>query len=334
MIESVSNAIQRQFVSSQRIALVSHVRPDQDAIGSMLGLGLALQRHQKQVDLILADGVPYNLHFLPGWESIVRQPTFQPDLTVVLDCSDLQRVGGVLGDCIPDINIDHHITNLNFAKTNLVLPEAVATAAILAEYLPEWGFEIDLQAASALLTGIIGDTLGFKTSNMNPKALRLAATLMEKGANLPDLYNQSLNRRSFEAARYWGCGLGKLKKQGKLIWTELTLEDRKAVAYPGNDDADLVNVLTSINSGTIAVIFIEQKDGKVKVSWRSQPGYDVSGIAVQFGGGGHPAASGAEISGDLITVREKVLEATQVLIQDGKKPLSVEQDHGEMMNGR
>jgi len=99
----------------------------------------------------------------------------------------------------------------------------------------------------------------------------------------------------------------------------LTLADRVAAEYYGNDDADLVNILSTVDDADVAVIFVEQKNARVKISWRSQPGVDVSQIAVQFGGGGHPAASGVEINGQLEEVQARVLEATRSLLkQNGK----------------
>jgi phosphoesterase RecJ-like protein len=107
---------------------------------------------------------------------------------------------------------------------------------------------------------------------MNPEALRLSADLMERGADLPDLYHQSLIKRSFPAARYWGAGLYKLQRKDRLVWTSLSLDDREYAGYTGNDDADLVNVLSAIEGADVAVMFVQQRGGEVKVSWRSQAG--------------------------------------------------------------
>jgi len=325
MGDAVHAAIAQMFQRAQRILLVSHIRPDGDAVGSLVGLGLSLQTLGKDVQMTLADGVPISFRHLVGSNQVMRRPRGPVDLSVVLDCSDLQRAGGVFepGEA-PGLNIDHHITNLNFARVNLVLPEAVATSAILAEYMPRWNLPINEAVARALLTGLVSDTIGFRTPNVTPHTLRLAAMLIEHGANLADLYNRALVRRSFEAARYWGAGLQSLQREGRIVWGTLTLEDRSRVAYPGNDDADLVNMLATIDECDVCVLMIEQRDNKVKVSWRAQPGIDVSQIALQFGGGGHPAAAGAELSGELTEVRQRVLDATRTLIEtsngkNGKK---------------
>jgi len=302
--------------NSKRIAVLSHIRPDGDAVGSVLGLGLALKASGKDVQMVLTDGIPSMFVHLKGARQVVRQISRPVDLVVVLDISDLNRIGGTLPVPVPDLNIDHHITNLQFARINLVEPETVATSAILAQYMEDWGLTISQPVAEALLTGLVSDTLGFRTNNMNPQALRLAAELIDRGANLPDLYHRALVIKSFNSARYWGCGLARLKQDNGIVWTALTLEDRAASSYAGNDDADLVNMLATIQEAQIALIFVEQKGSRVKVSWRSQPGINVANLAIKFGGGGHPAASGAELSGSLEEIQSTVLIATHSLLEE------------------
>ncbi len=305
---------------AQRCLVVSHIRPDGDAIGSLLGLGLALQAAGKQVQMVSEDGVPPPYRHLEGSQQVVHKPDGEFDLTMVVDCSDLERVGGALGGIHqPDINIDHHATNLNFARINLVDISATATTEIIAEALPAWGLPLTQAVAAALLTGLITDTIGFRTANMTPRALRLAADLMEKGADLPELYRRALVNRSFEAVRFWGAGLSRLERSDRLVWTKLTLEDRRAAQYPGRDDADLINILSAVDGADIAMIFVEQPNGRVKVSWRAQPGYDVSQIAVSLGGGGHSAASGAEVAGDINEIQTKVVELTRPLLNGGHR---------------
>jgi phosphoesterase RecJ-like protein len=320
MNERLDLAISQQLRSAQSIVVASHIRPDGDAIGSTLGLGLALQQAGKAVQMVLSDGVPVAFRHLPGSRQVVKRASIHYDMSIVVDCSDLERVGGALNGAVrPDLIIDHHITNLDFGVINLVEPGAVATSAILAKHLPGWGFPITPPVASALLTGLVSDTLGFRTSNMTPEALRLAAVLMESGADLPELYQRALVSHSFTALRYWGQGLSHLKREDRLVWTSLTLADRAVCEYYGNDDADLVNILSTIEEVDVAVIFVEQRNTRVKISWRSQPGVDVSQIAVQFGGGGHPAASGVEIIGEMEEVQAQVLEATRSLLKQHEK---------------
>ncbi len=315
MNDSLLEQARRLFAEADHIAVIGHVRPDGDAVGSVLGLGLALLDKGKHVQMVLADGVPRKMRHLAGADQVQKKINSEVDLWVTLDCSDLDRVGKITTESWqPDINIDHHVTNLNFAKLNLVDETAVATATILAESLPVWDLALTNEVASALLMGLITDTLGFRTSNMTPQALRIAAELMEAGADLPALYNQSLVLRSYEALRLWGGGLMSLQRRDRLVWASLTLEDRRRAGYAGRDDADLINQLSAIRGFEVALIFVEQSANSIKVSWRAVPGVDVAQVALQFGGGGHPAAAGAVIPGDLETVQIAVLETTHALL--------------------
>jgi len=306
-------AIAESIAQAENILLVSHIRPDGDAIGSLLGLGWALEAAGKRVQMVMGDGVPKALAFLPGSERIQKSIAAPYDLSILLDCSELSRAGDVLSkEKRPDINIDHHPTNDYFAGINLVIPEAVATAEILARTLPDLGLAIPPESASALLTGLLTDTLGLRTPNMHPEVLRLAATLMEHGADLPALYFQAMVQRDFLAVRLWGAGLSRLQRDGRIVWTSLTLEDKAYVQYSGHDDADLINVLSSIAETDIAFILVEQSHDKVKISWRSRDGIDISQLATSFGGGGHKNAAGAEVNGSLSEVEEQVRTATQI----------------------
>ncbi len=308
---TIDQEIIRAIQQANSIAIISHIRPDGDALGSLLGMGLSLEQTGLQVQMVLADGVPASFRHLPGAEKVVRRITGEVDLTAVLDCSDLNRTGGVLEDRPVDINIDHHITNLNFARFNLVLPEAVATSAILASRMPAWGLPVTEAVAKCLLSGLVSDTLGFRTPNVTAQDLRLAADLMDAGApNLSELYQRALVRRSFEGARYWGCGLSKLQRKGRLVFTTLSLSDREIAGYNGNDDADLINMVQTVEDADITLVLVEQPGGKVKVSWRAQPGFDVSRLALKFGGGGHPAAAGAEINGSLEEAKKIIINAS------------------------
>jgi phosphoesterase RecJ-like protein len=164
----------------------------------------------------------------------------------------------------------------------------VATSAILTNHLPAWGYAITMPIAAALLTGIITDTLGFRTSNVTPEAMRQVATLMESGVDMPDLYMRGLVRRSFAAARYWAHGLSRLERRDGIVYGTLTLEDRKSAGYSGSDDADLINVISAIDGFKVGMIFVEQP--RASRSLARWAGIDVS-CGCKFGGGGHAAAA-------------------------------------------
>ena len=301
---------------ASNIVIASHVRPDGDAIGSLLGLGLALRDAGKSVQMILVDGAPASFKHLAGSELIKKEPVNGHDTFITVDCADFKRTGKVFENFgQPDINIDHHKTNENFGKLNLIEAEEVATSAILTAHLPEWGYKITQPIAAALLTGIITDTLGFRTSNTTPEALRQCATLMETGVDMPEIYMRALVKKTFPAAKYWGAGLSSLESKNGIVWGTLTVADRKAAGYGGNDDADLINMISAIDGNKVGMVFVEQTDNHVKISWRAlEAGVDVSPIAKHFQGGGHAAAAGADIRGSLSEVQKEVLEKTREML--------------------
>jgi phosphoesterase RecJ-like protein len=316
MNEGKTGAIKECLDKSKNIVIASHIRPDGDAIGSLLGLGLALCDAEKSVQMVLVDGVSSSFRHLDGSELIVKEPTGEHDTFITVDSADFKRVGKAFENFgQPDINIDHHKTNEHFGKLNLIEAEEVATAAILARHLPQWGYKITKPIAAALLTGIITDTLGFRTANTNPSALRLCAMLMETGVDMTDLYMRSLVKKTFPAARYWGAGLSHLEQKNGIVWATLTLDDRKKSGYGGNDDADLINMISAIEGNKVGMIFVEQSNNHVKVSWRAlESGIDVSQVAKHFSGGGHAAAAGADIPGALNEVKPMVLKTTQGML--------------------
>jgi len=304
------NAIRKAIENASSIGITSHVRPDGDAYGSVLGLGFALQSAGKKVQMVFPYGVSHTFQYLPGAQLILKSFESPCDCYISVDCADLKRTRGLPEGAAYDINIDHHVTNENFARINYVDPDAVATCAILSELLPQLGITITRESATALLSGIITDSIGFRTSSTNTDALKHAIRLMDTGADLYTIYFKSLISRSYSAAKYWGLALARMQKKDGIVWTALTLEDRRISGYNLTDDADLTNLLSSIEESRISVLFVEHSTTKTKISWRSVPGVDVSVLAAEFGGGGHPAAAGAEMAGSLEEVQRKVLERT------------------------
>lgn len=268
--------------------------------------------------MAMVDGIPSRFHFLSGSDEVEKKLPESYDLLIVLDCSDMDRIGFDL-EKKPDINIDHHPTNEKFGVINYVEHKAAATTELLYKLFQDMDVPFDVEISDALMLGLITDTIGFRTPSVRPELFRAVADLLEKGAHLTDIYERALNQHSFVGAQYWGRGLGHLERQGDMLWTELSLDDRKAIGYPSNDDADLINLLTTIESPKIVLIFVEQAGEKVKVSWRSKLGYNVAKVATSFGGGGHEQAAGAIVPGSLNEVKTKVLAATQKLLEPSQK---------------
>lgn len=314
-ISEVNARITLALKESEKPLLLAHVRPDGDAVGSVVGLGLALENAGKKPMIVFSDGLPKRYRFLNGSKSIKSSIDADFDLVIALDCANFDRLSAPVENGKVHINIDHHVTNETYADINLVLPDYAATTSILAKYLPEWGLDINTEIANALLMGMITDTIGFRTNNVTPQYLRIAAELLEKGADLVEMYHKALTLHSPEASKIWGYALSRLEIEENLAYTSILIEDRKKASYNGMDDADLTNHLSSIEGVDISILFNEQKDGKVKVSWRSSAAFDVTHVASKFGGGGHPQAAGAEVAGMLEDVKPQVIGETMKMLE-------------------
>ena len=297
------------IADSSDIVVISHERPDGDAVGSLLALTLALKEKGKQVLPVLDEGLPKKWRFLPGADLIKAELPDGEHLIITVDSADNHRLGGVDVSRV-DINIDHHPSNTLFGTINLVEPGAASTTLLLHRLIPQLDLPVNVDIARNLLTGLITDTLGFRTNSVTPDTLRIAAELIEAGADISELYREAMLGRTFEAARYWAHGLSRMDMRDGVIWSSLLVSDREQAKYPGTDDADLIDVLTTIEGPRVAVLFIEDADGSVKMSFRALPGIDVSQLAAQFGGGGHELAAGAKIEGRIQEVMDRVLKST------------------------
>jgi phosphoesterase RecJ-like protein len=306
---------------ADRILIITHVSPDGDAIGSLLAMGLLVrQLGKEQVTLALDDGVPVKFDFLPGAAQVVTTVDGSYDLILILDCSDDRRGGQVLRDGrrqdVPVINIDHHVTNTSFATVNLVRLDAAATTQIIFWLAQAWRLDVDQSVALCLLTGLVTDTLCFRTANVTPKVMEDAAALMAAGADLIMVTRQTVNRKSYDAIRYWGEMLDTLNLEDRIIWAVASPAMRKRAGYESNGDASLVTFLATAWEADIAFTLAETDKGDVEVSLRAKPGFDVSDVALELGGGGHPAAAGATIDGPLTVAKERVLARVKAAHRD------------------
>lgn len=308
-------AARERLAVAQQVLIITHVGPDGDALGSLLGLGWALRAVGKTVCCACADPVPELLRFLPGWEAITAQPRGTFDTIIVVDVADASRMGDMHGGQRPALQIDHHVTNTGFAEINLLDATSASTAELIAEHLEALGLSLTLPVAECLLTGLLTDTLGFRTSSTTTKTLALAQALIHAGANLTEIYDQALFKRSFAAVRLWAEGLARIKLEEGVIWAVLPLSAKAASGYLGKGNADLIDVLASVREADIAVTFVEQPNHMVKVSWRSGPRLNVAQLAASFGGGGHAPAAGADIPGELDDVVNRVVTATQAMLK-------------------
>ncbi|MBN1428427.1 MAG: bifunctional oligoribonuclease/PAP phosphatase NrnA [Anaerolineae bacterium] len=297
--------------AANRIAIATHVSPDSDALGSLLGLGIGLRAIGKQVALLCDDPVPVKLRFLPESASVASSTDLQPELFIGVDASDPQRLGACstdwLSSGIPVINIDHHITNLNFGTVNVVDPQAAATTEILPLLLDGLGIVMTQDIATCLATGLVGDTRSFSTSNVTSNTLQVAARLVEAGIDLAGITETTLHRRSVPILRLWGLGLVNLTLDSGVIWTAISLAARREIGMRDSGDIGLSNILISAEEANVAAVFTEQPDNRIDISFRARPGYDVAGVALSLGGGGHTQAAGCLLEGTLEEIVERVV---------------------------
>jgi phosphoesterase RecJ-like protein len=295
---------------SHRILVITHVAPDGDAIGSLLGLGALLDVQGKETTLACEDSVPAPYTWLPGSTQVVKQSDTDYDLVISLDCSDQRRMGRIFGDHlrqVPLVNIDHHVTNTGFGTVNWVDPASVAAAQMVLGLANASGWELTEAAATCLLTGLVTDTRSFRTANVNIIAMRAALQLMEAGASLNQIAWRVLDQRSLASIHLWGRAFEGLQLQDGILWTVVTRAMRQEFKSNGSDDSGLANFLSGVREAKIIVVFTERDDGTIDVGMRSNPGYDVAQIALRLGGGGHPQAAGCSLEEDLSRAIERVL---------------------------
>lgn len=303
------------------VLIITHVDPDGDAIGSLTAMGQFLKERGKLVTMACEDKVPSRFAFLPLANEARRSPlpNVSYDLVIALDCGDHLRMGKVymaLPDPTPTlINIDHHITNTQFGDFNLVDPQASATVEILHYLFKEWEEPITPDIATSLLTGLVTDTLGFRTSNTTAQSLRAAADLIEAGGDLFQITMVALILRPLATIQLWRVGLDRMQFDDGLLWTTISRQASQAVGDSTNSNG-LSNLLSDIEEVAIGVVLTEMNDGSMRVSMRSREPYDVAGVATQFGGGGHPQASGCTLHVSLTEAETLIVDACRQLIRE------------------
>lgn len=309
---------QQVLKEARRVAVATHVSPDADAISSAIGLVQILRRLGKTAEAFCDDDLPARLRTLPHAEEIDRVARGSFDLLVSLDASDPGRLGKALAELqgVPLLNIDHHITNTHFGTINWIDPSAVATAEMVFWLAEDLGVTLDAELASILLAGIVGDTLGLRTANVNARVMQEVTRLMEAGASLSALVDALFNRRPLAAIRLFGQALAGVRMEDGVVWTVITREMRAASGLTHANDLSLSSFIIGAEEARIAAVFTERDDGKVEVSMRARPGYDVARVALAFGGGGHPPAAGCLLPGPLEEVIPTILAALKAAARD------------------
>jgi phosphoesterase RecJ-like protein len=314
---------------AQRILLVSHKKPDGDAIGSLLGLGHALESAGKSATVACADPPANAMAQLPGAERIVHDlgPLYSPgaplpwDLVIAADASGLDRLGTLyeanpqVFAQAPVIDLDHHITNDRFGVANLVDPAAAAATEVATLFLQRLGIRPTVASATCLLFGLMTDTLSFQTEATSARSFRVAAYLLDCGAPLSTLAT-GFRQRPVSSALVWSKAMGSLQfaADGRIAWFEVPRAILES-SGPGADTSGLSGFAGGILGVDVGMVVEEAADGNVYVGLRSQP-VDVAALAAQFGGGGHQRAAGCHFKppATIATARAALLPAIEAAL--------------------
>lgn len=323
VLEAMKSNILDLIKQSNQIIVVTHIGPDGDAIGSLTAVGQVLKKLGKNPHLVCDDGVPNRFCFLPETGSVRTEPALDTyDLLIAVDCGDEQRMGKAyssLKHVSPKIiNIDHHVTNTNFGDINLVDSEATSTTEILFDLFQSFGVELDAKVALSLLTGLVTDTIGFRTAGVTGYTLNVASQLIDAGADLSFVTMQALNVKPLSTVQLWQVGLANMKIKEGFIWTTISQAEQGEIGFTGSGTNGLVNILADIDIAHMGAALLEMPDGSVRVGFRSRVPYDVSGIATELGGGGHPLAAGCSMAGPLEAAEAKVVEVTLTSLRKQK----------------
>lgn len=317
--------MKRMIDTAEHVLVICHLHPDGDAVGSLTAVGQALAQLDKPFTLACDDPAPEKYGYLPLVNQIVTATDQQVayDLLITLDCGDEDRLGQVYSKLPkpkpPIINIDHHVSNTEFGKVNLVLAETTSTAEILAVLLPQLGATITSEMAMSLMTGLVTDTLCFRISSVNSHTMKVASELMEAGADLPNIVMQALILRPYADLQLWRVGLNKMKLEDGVSWTSISLDDRHDLDNNRGSVDGLGNFMADVNEAAMSAIFTERDNDRIVVGFRSRLPYDVSELAVSFGGGGHRLAAGCAVIGALEDVESQVIRRAKEMIAAQKE---------------
>jgi len=299
---------------SQTIVMACHVNPDGDALGSLLGLALALIPLGKTLVCLSEDGVPDILKFLPHAD-LIQQTTDQSafDLALVVDSGDLPRVGTtvqpIIGRARQVVDIDHHVTTGAFGDIRVLDARAASTAEIVYALLLALQVPITPEIATCLFTGIITDTGSFRFQNVTPNTLQVAAALLEAGAPPAFISENVFENRTFAATRLLGHALSSLQQTpgGKIVWASITASDFAELGATDQDTEGIVSYVRGVRDAEVGILFREMADGGIRVSLRSRESINVAAIAEKFGGGGHRMASGCTVNLPLAEAESAVI---------------------------
>lgn len=304
--------------SQNTFLILTHYRPDGDAIGSQLALALLLRDLGKQAEAWNDDDVPAKFHFLPH-SNLIRKPPAEPkdfDVVISIDASTWARVGTAAQKIKSRkyfVNIDHHVSNEKFGGINWIVPEAPASGQIAYDLIKRGGFKLTRDIATCLFAAISTDTGSFSFPNTTAESLRVAAQLVEAGIDIGDVSRHVYESYPYARVQLLQMTLADLKlvNDERVAYFWVTKDMLEESGAKREDTEGLIDYARSIEGVLVAVLFEElDEPNKVRISLRSKhPKVDVNSIARHFGGGGHKEAAGARITGESHEVEQRVIAA-------------------------
>ncbi len=306
---------------SQSFVLTSHMRPDCDAIGSELGLALALRSLGKTVRIINGDGVPPHIGFIdPNHDVLVLgrdvvATDLKCDVHIVVDTSAWGQLGPmadvIRASSVRKVNIDHHVSQDDLGAIVFKDVTSESTGRLIVQAIKAIGVTLTPQMATPLFAAMGTDTGWFRFPSVTAETLAVAAKLVAVGAKPSDIFASLYEQNTLARLLLQGRILTKIKSHlgGRLLTTAITQDDLNAVGAEATDTEDVINRLLSVAKVEAALLFLELGPQETKVSLRSRSTLDVNAVANEFGGGGHKAASGVRYRGPLSEAEPKVIEA-------------------------
>ena len=308
--------IARTIIAANRFAILSHVRPDGDALGSQLALALSIQQLGKKVVAWNEDGLPDSFRFLEE-SNLISTPASEPedfDVAIALDTASQQRLGTALGAIRHAgkwINIDHHISNPAYGDLVYIDPAASATGEIIYEFLRAENLPLTYPAADALYVAISTDTGSFRFSNTTARTFEVAAELIKSGVDAARISTKLYESYPKRRVQLLGeiLPLASFEAGDKVASLTLTNEIKERLNIQHDEIDGLIDYVRCVDTVVVALFFEELADGRVRLSARSKDNkIDVNKICSEFGGGGHRRAAGARFRGKLEDVRGLVLK--------------------------
>lgn len=299
-MQNLAKKIHNLFLENQNFLILTHKNPDGDAIGSVLAIKYFLEKNGKKAEIYSSTEISEQFEFLYNFFTIKKKyiPKENFDAIIICDSGDLKHTGveeNFIRKKDKIINIDHHKSNDLFGSHNLVISSMSSTTELLYYFFKFNNIEIDSKLATMLLLGIITDTSNFSNAGTSKNALRVASTLLSKGADFNKIKKNIILDKTIKKLRSWGFMLSKLEKklEDKIIFTSITLEEMNKYHIEEEDLDGITNILNDLTDANLAVVLKENKDNTYKVSMRSlNEKIDASEIAKNFGGGGHKKAAG------------------------------------------